>query len=118
MKVRIQVILEDDDGHVLDSHDVFSFQCKHFQPQQVGLTLAEAKETLHGIQQTIVHHQVDDYLQTQHHCPACGQQQKRKGKHALVYRTLFGSFRLPSPRFYRCRCQDTGPRSFGNVSNQ
>ena len=25
MKVRIQVILEDDEGHVLDTHDVFSF---------------------------------------------------------------------------------------------
>jgi hypothetical protein len=30
MKVRIQVILEDDDGHVLDSHDVFSFERTHF----------------------------------------------------------------------------------------
>jgi len=69
MKVRIQVIIEDDGGHVLDSHDVFSFQRKHLQPEQVGLTLAEAKETLHGIQQTVVHHQIDDYLQEQHHCP-------------------------------------------------
>ena len=108
MKVRIQVIIEDDDGHVLDIHDVFSFQRKHFQPEQVGLTLAEAKGTLHGIQETVVHHQVDDYLQEQRSCPACGQQRKRKGKHTLVYRTLFGSFQLPSPRFYRCHCQIRG----------
>ena len=116
MKGRIQVILEDDDGHVLDTHDVFSFQRKHLQPEQVGLRLAEAKSTLHGIQQTVVHHQIDDYLQEQRHCPACGQQRKRKGKHTLVYRTLFGSFQLPSPRFYRCRCQDTGPRSFSPLA--
>ncbi len=61
MKVRIQVILEDDNGRVLDSHDVFSFQRKPSRPEQVGLTLAEAKETLHGIQQTVVHHQIDNY---------------------------------------------------------
>ena len=38
MKVRIQVIIEDDDGQVLDTHDVFSFQRQHLQPEQVGLT--------------------------------------------------------------------------------
>ena len=65
MKVRIQVVLEDDDGHILDSHDVFSFQRTHFQPEQVGLTLAEAKGTLHGLQTMVVHHQVDDYLREQ-----------------------------------------------------
>lgn len=116
MKVRIQVILEDDDGHILDSHDVFSFQRRHFQPEQVGLTLAEAKETLHGIQETIVHHQVEDFLKEQHTCPTCGQQRRQKGKHTLVYRTLFGSFQLPSPRFYRCQCQETGPRSFSPLA--
>ena len=115
MRVRIQVVIEDDDD-VLDSHDVFSFQRKHFQPEQVGLTLTEAKGTLHGIQQPVVHHQVDDYLQKQRHCPACGQHRKRKGKHTLVYRTLFGSFQLPSPRFYRCRCRDSGPRSFSPLA--
>jgi hypothetical protein len=41
MKVRIQVIVEDDEGQVLDSHDVFSFQRKHLRSEQVGLTLAE-----------------------------------------------------------------------------
>src|SRR5262249_32770787 len=116
MKVRIQVIIEDDDGQVLDTHDVFSFQRKHLQPEQVGLTLAEAKGTLHGIQETIVHHQVNDYLQQQRSCLACEQPRRQKGKHTLVYRTLFGSFRIPSPRFYRCRCQDTGPCSFSPLA--
>jgi hypothetical protein len=116
MKGRIQVIIEDDDGQVLDTHDVFSFQRKHFQPEQAGLTLAEAKGTLHGLQQTVVHHQVDDFLQEQRSCPACGQQRRQKGKHTLVYRTLFGSFHLPSPRLYRCYCQQHGPRSFSPLA--
>src|SRR5262249_49179674 len=111
MKVRIQVIIEDDDGQVLDSHDVFSFQRKHFQPEQLGLTLAEAKETMRSIQEAIVHHQINDFLKEQRTCLTCRQTRRQKGKHTLVYRTLFGSFQLPSPRFYRCRCQDTGPRS-------
>lgn len=96
---------------MLDTPAVFSFRRPHSQPEQVGLTLAEAKGTVHGLQETVVHHQVDDYLREQRHCPACGQHRKQKGKHTLVYRTLFGSFQLPSPRFYRCCCQDTGPRS-------
>jgi hypothetical protein len=116
MKVRIQVIIEDDNGQVLDVQDVFSFQRKHFQPEQVGLTLAEAKGPLHGIQETVVHHQVDDLLKEQRSCPVCGQPRRQKGKHTLVYRTLFGSFHLPSPRFYRCRCQPHGPRSFSPLA--
>jgi hypothetical protein len=116
MKVRIQVIIEDDDGQVLDIHDVFSFHRNHFQAEHVGLTLAEAKGTMHGIQETVVHHQVDDYLQKQRSCPACGQLRKQKGKHTLVYRTLFGSFHLPSPRFYWCRCQPHGPNSFSPLA--
>jgi hypothetical protein len=116
MKVRIQVIIEDDDGQVLDVQDVFSFQRKHVQPEQLGLTLAEAKGTLHGIQQTVVHHQVDDFLQEQRHCATCGKQRRQKGKHTLVYRTLFGSFQLPSPRLYRCCCQQYGARSFSPLA--
>ena len=41
---------------------------------------------------------------------------ERKGKPTLVYRTLFGSFHLPSPRFYRCRCQPQGPHSFSPLA--
>jgi hypothetical protein len=111
MRVRIQVVIEDDDGHVLDTHDVFSFQRQHLCPEQVGLTLAEAKGTMHGIQETVVHHQVNNFLKEQRSCPTCRQHRRQKGKHTLIHRTLFGSFRLPSPRFYRCRCQDMGPRS-------
>src|SRR5262249_52969108 len=105
-----------DDGQVQDIHDVFSFQRKHFQPEQVGLTLAEAKGTLHGIQQTVVHHQVDDFLQEQRCCSACGKPRRQKGKHTLVYRTLFGSFHLPSSCLYRCRCQQYGPCSFSPLA--
>jgi hypothetical protein len=116
MKVRIQVIIEDDDGQVLDIHDVFSFQRKHFQPEQIGLTLAEAKGTLHGIQQTVVHHQVDDFLQEHRCCAACGKHRKQKGKHTLVYRTLFGTLRLDSPRWYQCGCQQHQAKSFSPLA--
>ena len=60
-------------------HDIFSFKRKHFHPEQVGLTLAEAKGTLHGIQKTVVHHQVDDYLQEQRHYPHADNNGSEKG---------------------------------------
>jgi hypothetical protein len=39
-----------------------------------------------------------------------------KGHHQLVYRTVFGKLTLPSPRWYRCRCQTTEPRSFSPLA--
>src|SRR5262245_32266105 len=43
MKVRIQVVIEEDDGQVLDIHDDFSFERKHFQPERERCTAAKRR---------------------------------------------------------------------------
>jgi hypothetical protein len=42
---------------------------------------------------------------------ACGRARSRKGKHEIVYRTLFGKLKLVSPRLYDCPCQGSGRHS-------
>jgi len=54
MKVRIQVIVESDHGATQCVEDVAEFERGALQPDALGLTLAEAKALLQGVQRTIV----------------------------------------------------------------
>jgi hypothetical protein len=116
MKVRIQVIVESDTGETQCVEDVAQFERGALQPETLGLTLAEAKALLQGVQQAMVTEQTTAYLDAQRRCPACQVPRRCKGYHQLVYRTVFGKLTLPSPRWYVCRCQTTEPRSFSPLA--
>jgi hypothetical protein len=116
MKVRIQVIVESDHGATQCVEDVAEFERGALQPDALGLTLAEAKALLQGVQRTIVAEQTTAYLEAHRPCPACQAPRRCKGHHPLVYRTVFGKLTLPSPRWYMCRCQTTEPRRFSPLA--
>jgi hypothetical protein len=112
MKVRVQVIVESDHGETQCVENVAQFERGALQPETLGMTLAEAKALLQGVQRTMVAEQTTAYLDPQHPCPACGTPRRCKGHHQLVYRTVFGKLTLSSPRWYACRCQTTERQSF------
>src|SRR5262245_39413922 len=117
MKVRVQVIVASDQGEIHCVEDVAQFERGALQPETLGLTLAEAKALLHGVQRTMVTEQTTAYLDAQRPCPACQAPRRCKGHHQLVYRTVFGKLTRPSPRWYTCRCQATEPRSVSPLAD-
>lgn len=98
MKVKIQVVIENDGGQVEDVQQVASLQRGVLTAEELGLNLAEAKEILLGIQQTMVTMQVADYTEEQRACPDCGIRRPQKGRHEIVFRTVFGKLKLNSLR--------------------
>jgi hypothetical protein len=116
MKVRVQVIIESDQGETHCVEDIAQLERGALQPETLGLTLAEAKALLQGVQRTMVTEQTTTYLDAQRRCPACQVPRRCKGHHQLIYRTVFGKLTLPSPRWYTCRCQTTEPRSFSPLA--
>ncbi len=106
MNIKVQLVIEDGSEHDTLVQEVASFSRQTLTPETLGLTLAEAKTLLAQVQETMASQQVADYLDHQHTCPACGRQRARKGQCTIVYRTLFGTLHLPSPRYYTCRCQN------------
>lgn len=117
MKIKVQVVIEAEDGSEEIVEEVTCLNREELSPEELGLTLAETKDLLQGVQQTMVTQQIADYLKHQFKCPSCGQNRSLKGNHSIVYRSLFGKLRLPSPRFYRC-CKEMGNRnSFSPLSN-
>src|SRR5512135_1914257 len=111
MRVRIQVVVEPESDAVPLVHEVATLERDGLQPEGLGLTLAEAKDLLRGVQETMVAAQVAAFEAQQACCPDCGRARRRNGRHEIVYRTLFGKLRLDSRRFYACPCHEAAPRA-------
>jgi hypothetical protein len=104
MKVKMQLVMCDDEGHEETITDVVVLEKACQQIEQVGLTLAEAKTLLTALQQRIVERQVAAFLSVHRHCQACGQVLRMKGHHSRTFRTLFGTITCTSPRLHYGPC--------------
>jgi hypothetical protein len=73
----------------------------------LGLTLAEAKAVLAGLQRHLVQAQTEEHCQARRHCPRCGGQRPLKDRRPRRLRSLFGTVEVRAPRFSPCRCSVT-----------
>jgi hypothetical protein len=86
--------------------EVFTLErkCEELCPETLGLKLGEAKNVLAEIQAAPVTVQATRFLEQQSFCPDCGMPYPKNGTHHLTFRTLFGTIKLASQRFYSCSC--------------
>jgi hypothetical protein len=112
MKVKVQVVIEADDATTSVVREVFTLERGDLGPGSVGLALAEAKDLLGAVQEAVVSEQAHQALAGRAACPGCGKARRHKDSRTIVLRTLFGTFRLCSPRWYRCSCEPAAARSF------
>ena len=116
MKIAIQVIIESADGRVQDVEEVACLKRGTLTPEELGLNLAEAKESLQGVQRSMTAHQVGDYTAERINCPCRGLKRSQKGHHQIVLRTVFGKLTLNSLRSHHCACQPTAGKTFGPLA--
>ena len=105
MRVKVQLVICTDDEGTDTIHDVAVLEKDCHRLEQLGLTLAEAKQLLSQLQQHVVAYQAAAFVTTRSHCQACGTPLQSKEQTTRVLRTLFGTVRLTSPRLYHCGCQ-------------
>jgi hypothetical protein len=105
MKITVQLVVCDDDGHEETFTDVVVLEKACQRIEHLGLTLAEAKQTLTALQQRLVAQQTAAFVAPHAQCDHCGKSLGIKGYHTRTFRTLFGTVTLTSPRLYYCRCQ-------------
>ena len=117
MKFKVQLIIESDNCDTSIVNQVGDWQRDEpLQPSNLGLTLAESKQLLLNIQQTLVEEQIQEYQQKRSLCEECGQKLLHKGAHSLTYRTLFGTLKLNSQRLFHCPCQKKEQKSFSPLA--
>lgn len=115
MKVKVQVVTITDDG-AESIQEVACVERAELTPASLGLSIADSKAILQGIQEVVVEWQMHAYLAQQRHCPACGQLRHSKGVHHTVFRTVFGDLPVESPRFTHCPCQAHATESFSPLA--
>lgn len=116
MKIKVQIIIESDDGATETVQEVSHLERGSLQPAELGLTLREAKTLLEGVQRAMVEEQIAEYLTAQSACPECGKKRLHKGAHELVYRSLFGKLKLHSPRLFHCGCEPQMSHTFSPLA--
>jgi hypothetical protein len=73
--------------------------------QEIGLTLAEAKQLLVNLQQSVVELQIAQHAAYSRPCVHCQRPQPVKGYRLRRLQTLFGTVEFQAPRFKVCPCQ-------------
>ncbi len=117
MKIKVQVVIESDSGDTKAVENIACLDRGTLRSEELGLSLAEARDLLESVQRNLVEQQVAEYLEQQTHCPCCDKKRLRKGQHSpLVYRTLFGKLRLSSMRFFHCGCQPHASLTFSPLA--
>jgi len=96
--------------------EVFTLERGPLTADTVGLRLAEAKDLLGAVQQTLVAEQAQAAVITQVPCPHCGRSRRVKDSRDIVVRTLFGTLRLTSPRWRHCRCRPQPTTTFSPLA--
>jgi hypothetical protein len=111
MKFRVEVICLDGTGQE-QRHPVLTMEREDLVMETLGLNLSEGKALLASVQEVMVAQQTQDYLQQQRTCSDCGQLHTSKDVGATSIKTVFGPVQGANPRWNRCSCQNSGPKTF------
>src|SRR5438309_4799785 len=99
MKFRVEVISVNDEGSE-QRRDVMEMERDGLAVETLGLSLAEGKAILRGVQDFVASQQTSEDLRRRRRCPNCGQRHHSK------------AVAVPNPRWEYCSCQTEGPKTF------
>ena len=115
MKIEIRLRIDAGDDGPCDE-EILVLDKPHDQLEQVGLSLAEAKELLGRVQERVVGAQATAFVADNRHCDACGRRLWSKGRTSLQFRTPFGDVPVTGPRLKCCPCQSATRGSFSPLA--
>ena len=110
MTFRVEVVCLHDGGEQRCS--VVEMERAELALETLGMSIAEGKAMLHGVQDFMATQQVIEDLKHRRVCSACGQRYPSKEAGTHTVKTVFGPVDVPNPRWECCPCQTEGPRTF------
>jgi hypothetical protein len=118
MKISIQMIVDPENGEPVDTKPIVEFQRDDLASDTLGLTIEESKTLLNNTQSEFIYQQIREHIHKNKTCKKCHKELKLKGYTEIVYRTLFGKFKLQNPRLYTCSCnKNHKQKSFSLLSS-
>ena len=116
MRVKLQLVICNDEGQEETVTAVITLHKRNQRIEHLGVPLAESKQLLNTLQRCLLPQQVHTFLKTSSPCQDCGTPLKLKAHGSRVFRTLFGTFQLQSPRLEHCGCKRHKTSSFRPLS--
>jgi hypothetical protein len=117
MKWRVMVELGGAEGtvqvHEVSAGGSTTVECS---AETLGLTVAEGKMTLAGLQRHLVQAQANEHCQSRRRCRHCGAQRPLKDFRHRRLTSLYGVVEVRSPRFGPCRCGVASRRTITPVA--
>lgn len=92
-------------GRTLERELVAQVERTGIGPEEIGLSLEEAKSVLRQMQARVIQTQVEVAQAAHWGCDVCGRKQRIKDRRTRCVRTIFGVVRVSCCRFLRCRCR-------------
>ncbi|HMF77561.1 MAG TPA: ISKra4 family transposase [Bryobacteraceae bacterium] len=111
MNMRVEVVTVNADGSE-ERRQVLAVERHELTMETVGLSLAESKSLLEGVQNSMITQQAVEDLERRRACARCGQRHTTKDLGTAPLKTVFGLVNVPNPRWNRCACQTEGPKTF------
>src|SRR5207253_3116595 len=85
MRMTVQITVESGGGES-ETLEVARLERASLRPDTLGLSLAEARAILAGLEQTFVERQAAEFIDQAQRCPRCGRRLPCKGHHRIVFR--------------------------------
>jgi hypothetical protein len=98
MRARLILQMLNDNSEIVATETVADLVKVTKRPEDLGLSLNEAKTLLAKLQQVMVETQVESWLSENR--DRDGRRLRSKGSYPVTFHTLFGDVRLKSPRYY------------------
>ena len=111
VKFRVEVVCISDAGQEHRS-DPLEMDRRQLAMETLGLNLCESKAILESVQNFVVAQQAAEDPEQRRRCQECGDRYASKGGGKIEVKTLFGAVEVANPRWNRCSCQQSGPRTF------
>jgi len=83
MQIKVQITVKSGRGEPEAIREVARLERGLLQPDTLGLSLAEARAILAGLEQTITQHPVAEFIAQSQRCPRCGRDRTCKGHHRV-----------------------------------
>lgn len=97
MNVRIEAVCVSADGSEQRSQ-MLGIERQELAMETLGMSLAESKARLAGVQDFMVSRQVSENLEQRRACLHCGRRHTTKGSGSTPVKTLFGPVNVPVRR--------------------
>src|SRR3954462_347052 len=108
MRIQIQFRIIGDDNSMISEDEILQFDKAGDRLEAIGLSSANAKAILVGIQERVVSAQAASFLERHRCCDLCGSLLLSKGRCPIRFRTAYGTIALVGSEGIERRCGPSG----------